>query len=113
MLAEVNGHDEPWKFANMKFTQAQVEQALELKHTKAQEDRNLFHPDTLHKYPKIAAWLDDPDGKYADRFGDMTVKAFIAYKDNIDSRCDAQTWFAPGFSDPDKYRWDSRLFVEG
>jgi hypothetical protein len=28
-------------------------------------------------------------------------------------RCDAQMWFAPGFSDPDKYRWDSRLFVEG
>src|ERR1700733_5608879 len=27
-------------------------------------------------------------------------------------RCDAQTWFAPGFSNPDKYQWDSRLFVE-
>lgn len=90
MLAEVNGHDEPWKFANMKFTQAQVEQALELKHTKAQEDRNLFHPDTLHRYPKIAAWLDDPDGEYADRFSDMTVKAFIAYKNNIDSRTTAK-----------------------
>jgi len=25
--------------------------------------------------------------------------------------CDVQMWFAPGFSDPDKYRWDSRLFV--
>jgi hypothetical protein len=25
----------------------------------------------------------------------------------------AQTWFAPGFSNPDKYRWDSWLFVEG
>jgi hypothetical protein len=28
-------------------------------------------------------------------------------------RCHAQMWFAPGFSDPDKYRWDSRLFDEG
>ena len=28
-------------------------------------------------------------------------------------RCDAQMWFAPGFSDPDKYRWDSQLFEEG
>jgi hypothetical protein len=27
--------------------------------------------------------------------------------------CDVQMWFAPGFSDPDKYRWDSWLFVEG
>jgi hypothetical protein len=28
-------------------------------------------------------------------------------------RCDAQMCFAPGFSDPDKYRWDSRLFDGG
>jgi len=28
-------------------------------------------------------------------------------------RCDAQMCFAPGFSDLDKYRWDSRLFNEG
>ena len=27
--------------------------------------------------------------------------------------CDVQMWFAPGFSDPDKYRWDSQLFVGG
>jgi hypothetical protein len=27
--------------------------------------------------------------------------------------CDMQIWFAPGFSDPDKYQWDSQLFVGG
>jgi hypothetical protein len=29
------------------------------------------------------------------------------------ARCDAQMCFAPGFSDPDKYQWDSRLFDGG
>src|SRR5882762_2612621 len=32
---------------------------------------------------------------------------------HTDTRCDVQMWFAPGFSDPDKYRWDSRLFIGG
>jgi hypothetical protein len=31
----------------------------------------------------------------------------------IHDRCDTQMWFAPNFSDPDKYQWDSQLFVEG
>jgi hypothetical protein len=85
---EIDGVDQPWKFSNMKFTQSQVEQALELKHTKAQEDRNLFHPDKLYKYPKIAAWLDDPNGEYAEKFVDMSLKAFIAYKASCDNRSD-------------------------
>jgi hypothetical protein len=31
----------------------------------------------------------------------------------IVAHCHTQMWFAPGFSNPDKYRWDSRLFDEG
>ena len=28
-------------------------------------------------------------------------------------RCDVESSFLPGFSDPDKYRWDSQLFMCG
>ncbi|KIM75467.1 hypothetical protein PILCRDRAFT_92060 [Piloderma croceum F 1598] len=52
-------------FVNIKFTLSQVEAALKMKHTRVQDDRSLFDPKTLNKYPKISAWLDDPEGKYA------------------------------------------------
>ena len=51
-----------------------------MKHTRVQDDRSLFDPKTLNKYPKISAWLDDPEGKYASKFSNMSVKEFKDYK---------------------------------
>jgi hypothetical protein len=51
-----------------------------MKHTRVQDDRSLFDPKTLHKYPKISAWLDDPEGKYASKFANMSIKEFKDYK---------------------------------
>jgi hypothetical protein len=51
-----------------------------MKHTRVQDDRSLFDPKTLNKYPKISAWLDDPEGKYASKFSNMSVKEFRDYK---------------------------------
>ena len=50
-----------------------------MKHTRVQDDRSLFDPKTLNKYPKIFAWLDDPKGKYASKFSNMSVKEFEDY----------------------------------
>ena len=51
-----------------------------MKHTRVQDDRSLFDPKTLNKYPKISGWLDDPEGKYASKFSNMSVKEFKDYK---------------------------------
>jgi hypothetical protein len=51
-----------------------------MKHTRVQDDRSLFDPKTLHKYPKISAWLDHPEGKYASKFSNLSVKEFKEYK---------------------------------
>lgn len=81
-----DGVESDWKFANMKFTQSEVETALTLKHTKVQGDRSLFDPKTLSKFPEISAWLENPQGEYASKFASMSVKQFNDYKANIEAR---------------------------
>jgi hypothetical protein len=53
--------------------------ALRYGPTTLTEDRKLFKPDTLHIFPKVSDWLDDPDSKYDSKFGSMTLKAFRQY----------------------------------
>lgn len=67
------------KYAGKEFTQNHVGKALYLTNTTINEDRALFKPETLHLYPKVQAWLDDPYGKYDDKFGNMVPKQFKEY----------------------------------
>jgi len=73
-------------FQGFKFTQEHVAKALRYGPTTLTEDRKLFKPDTLHLFPKVSDWLDDPDGKYDSKFGSMTLKAFRQYLDETRAR---------------------------
>jgi hypothetical protein len=66
-------------FPGSKFTQEHVAKALRYGLTTLTEDRKMFKPNTLHLFPKVSAWLDDPDGKYDLKFGSMMLKAFHQY----------------------------------
>lgn len=58
--------------------------AMNLNNNKIQTDRELFDPNTLSNYPDISEWMTDPEGAHAERFANMSIKAFKEYKRNAD-----------------------------
>ena len=82
-------------FPGFKFTQEHVVKALRYGPTTLTEDHKLFKPDTLHIFPKVSDWLDDPNGKYDSKFGSMTLKAFRQYLDETWARSE-KYWMKKG-----------------
>ena len=73
-------------FPGFKFTQEHVAKALRYGPTTLTEDRKLFKPDSLHLFPEVSDWLDDPNGKYDLKFGSMTLKVLRQYLDETRAR---------------------------
>ncbi|KAF7797854.1 hypothetical protein EIP86_009060 [Pleurotus ostreatoroseus] len=67
-------------YAGKAFIREDVYDALGFKHSQIGTDSRLFGEEDLKHFPKIKAWYNDPDGKYAKTFAKMSKSQFEAYK---------------------------------
>ncbi|KAI1783450.1 hypothetical protein LXA43DRAFT_1102518 [Ganoderma leucocontextum] len=69
-------------YAGRSFKKDDVLRVLRLGSTTANSNDKLFAPAAMRKIPQLLEWFNEPDGRHAAFFQDMSIKDFSEWRDN-------------------------------